>query len=182
MLRIGHVLVISLLRRADRREAFDRRWQAATGGAPYTVLAAADRPDDPARGCYESHVQALRACTPATLVLEDDAAFAPSFSLDLPDAPADWQLLRLGGLLRTGGPPRGGWAPVVRIQHTHAYVARDPALLLRRVQAISRADIGVALSAGIGGHYRLTPGTVGQAAGLSDIAGQVRPHDQFWEA
>lgn len=187
----ARVVVVSLARRADRLDGFAARWSAAAAGIGYQVLTADDRPGDPVAGCYASHVAALRSGPGPVLVLEDDAVFAPAFTLDLPEPPARWRLLRLGGKVRASGPGRAGaWTPVVRIEHTHAYVAADPGRLAahlstrlstHRLAGRPAGSVAAALSFAGPGQYRLTAGTVGQAAGRSDITGVHSATDQFWD-
>ncbi len=182
-MRPDWVVVINRRDRPGRYEAFRQRWAAATGGADYDI-AAAVIDDDPAVGCWMSHLAVLGepGLPGSLLVLEDDAVFSPAVSLDLPDPPSGWRLLRLGGRMRQPGlPAPGPWQPVGNIQHTHAYVARHPGELHQLVARRSTRDIGAALALGVPGHYRLTPATVGQAAGISDIDGAVRGRDQYWE-
>lgn len=181
------VVVINLARRPDRLAAFGARWAALTATGPaaglgYEVLAAADRRDDPARGCFTSHLAALRSGPGPVLVLEDDVVFKPGFSLDLPQPPPRWRLLRLGGRLRATVPaPPSAWAPVLRIDHTHAYVAADPAALADRIASSPAGNAGIALSVIGAGHYLLAGGPAGQAAGDSDISGTTRTADTYWE-
>lgn len=188
-MRPARVLVINRAADTGRLWAFVRRWEAVAPGQPYEVLEAVDDPDNPARGLYASHLAALGSGPGPVLILEDDVVFADSFSLDLPDPPPGWFLLRLGGLLRTaaaplGRPaaPSGPWTPVGLIHHTHAYVANIPAALAALLAARPGHDIGAAMMFALPGHYRLTPATVGQAAGQSTVAAdRQRPADQFWE-
>lgn len=177
------VCVISLARRRHRLAAFMSRWVQTSPDRPCEVIEAVDRPDDPAAGLYASHLAALDAAGDASvLVLEDDAVFR-GFSLLLADPPADWQLLRLGGLYRTVGFPRPGspWLPINSAGQTHAYVARRPGELAALVRRRATTNIAHALSVVAPGHYRLVPATVGQAAGVSDIDGTVRARDTFWD-
>lgn len=176
-------IVVIYLPAAGRLPGFLQRWQAA-GQDPHAVTAYAgdDRStDNPTLGCYLSHLAVLHAAAAAPLlVLEDDAAFTPGFTLDLPMPPADWQILRIGYydpaptaggalgarlLAGAGAPPplRGPWQPVrTPIFRTHAYLVREPQKVAQLVSDRSTGDIGAALSAGWAGHYKLVPATVTQ--------------------
>lgn len=195
----GQVMVINRAVDTGRLADFDRRWAAAAPGVGYQRIDAVDRPGDPTSGLYESHLRALDdAAGEPVLILEDDAVFTDAFTLDLPQPPAGWFLLRLGGALRaTGGTPgvgpgparlpaglgtpSGPWVPVGIAHQTHAYVAAQPQLLAAVVRARPFTDIGGALMLALPGHWRLNPGTVGQAAGASTITpDRDRGGDQFW--
>jgi hypothetical protein len=184
-MRPERVLAINLDRRADRWQALLARWVQATGGVPITRIPGVDTPASPAAGCWQAHLHALDAAAGSgpVLVLEDDAVFTPDFSIELPEPPAGWALLRLGGHLRAGvAVPGSPWTLVRRITHTHAYVARDPALIAARIAADARRDVGLALQSGFPGHWRLSPATVGQAAGRSDVTpGRVTETDEMWK-
>jgi hypothetical protein len=179
-MRPGRVVVINLERRTDRWDAFQRRWARVGGRMPVTRVPGVDMPADPRAGCWQAHINALRSGGGPVLVLEDDAVFAPSFSLDVAEPPPGWTMLRLGGLVQRGWPITDRWTQVERAVHTHAYIAHDPAALADRVAASGVRDAAIALTAGIFGQYRLRPGTVGQAAGHSDISGLDRPADEYW--
>lgn len=177
------VVVINLAERRDRLQAFMARWAAVGVGVDVEVFTAV-RGRTGQAGCMASHLDVLRAGgdTPL-LVLEDDACFAPGFTLGWPTAPPGWQLLRLGGHY-TGvvDPVTPGWLRVQHVLHTHAYVARHPAQLAAQLITCGRvADASVALAALRRGQYAQHPPTVGQAGGLrSDIGGGVRPAEEFW--
>lgn len=179
-----NVAVINLARRADRLAAFQRRWHQAVGDVPVSIFTAVDLLEDPSVGCLASHVQLLGQAPPdePLLVLEDDAVFAPNFSLDWPALPLNWQLLRLGGRLRGATQLVGdGWVQVAHVQHTHAYVARHPRQVAQAMVDSRETNAINALAAIRIGHYAQRPQTVGQAPGPSDIrpAGRFGPAE-FW--
>lgn len=170
------VHVISLARRADRRERLAVEWPY-----PHLPVWFTDATGGGTAGCLASHLRLLAGCGPGpVLVLEDDAVFAPGFTLEL-DPPADWQVLWLGRQkLAPEKPVDAVWARPWRIARTHAYVARDPQELHRLLVAAAPASIDPALSRLPVPQYMLRTATVGQAAGRSDITGATRAGDQFW--
>ena len=172
------VACISLPARADRRAALAARWKATREGHRQVVgVPAFEGGDD---GCLRSHLLALDCSLSPVLILEDDACFAPDFTLDLLP-PADWDVLWLGGQHRTRPIEHDEtWVRPTRMMRTHAYIARDPRALaaLMRLHAIPRMDPYVAALPL--NQYVLRRHTVGQSAGLSDIDGRTRPVDQYW--
>ena len=176
------VYVISLPQRQDRRDRLTAAW-------PYPHLLPEFRPaywdpQNPSRGCLRSHLAALSGSTGPALILEDDAVFAPDFTLDLP-APDDWQVLWFGRQIQAGEharpTPDGHWlARPWRISRTHAYVARDPRRLHAILAAAAIKSIDPLLSEVRVPQYLLRTATVGQAAGSSDITGAVRDADEFF--
>lgn len=160
------VIVISLARRPDRRRAITRAWPL-----PQIRLRFFDAIDDQAdanRGCMASHIAALAAAPDKpTLMLEDDAVFAPGFTLDL-HPPDDWDLLWLGGQhLMPPNLPQDGWAVPRHIIRTHGYLVRRPRQLarhLRESQLPHTTMFALPLT-----QYAQVPFTIGQAAGRSDI-------------
>lgn len=159
------VIVISLARRPERREALTRAWPLP--GITLRFFDAVDNPDDPNRGCMDSHITALATTvdTP-TLVLEDDAVFAPGFTLNL-RPPPDWDLLWLGGqhLIRPK-PVIPGWVRPSHVIRTHGYIAREPHQLsryLRESPLPHTTMFALPLT-----QYAQNPFTVGQAPGYSE--------------
>lgn len=205
MITINRAVVINLDRRGDRLQTFLPHWVAVAGphAGMLERLRAVDNPDDPTAGCWASHIGALRGVgagpvaqgyglNAPTLIMEDDAVFAPSLcrlpppitlggqlTLDLPVPPPDWQVLRLGGAWR-GQHLGAGWNRTDMAQHTHTYIARRPvdlaALLLTQPH---RRNVAEAL-AGLRGQYRIVPAAAGQAAGRSDIAGALFG-ERWWD-
>jgi hypothetical protein len=138
--------------------------------------------ENPARGCLQAHLAVLSTAREPTLILEDDAVFAPAFTLDL-HPPVDWDVLWLGGehIIRPMDiPAYPEWVKPLKMLRTHAYIARQPWRLARMIE-----DSGVRLLdphlASLPLHqYALRTFTVGQDAGLSDISGTSRPSASYW--
>ena len=129
-----HALVINLPDRADRRRetaaALRKHGVELSVGPPTPRVTggrveffAATRPDDAggfpslgARGCFLSHLRALRAARdaawPGVLILEDDAEPLPALAAAGPEllgqlAAREWDLAMLG-VMRYGGRPTAG--------------------------------------------------------------------------
>jgi hypothetical protein len=174
-------VVITCEETPDRLAAFHGRWDALgldLSLEEHVVHVA----ENPVMGCWQSHYEVLSASDGPTLVLEDDAIFATSFSLDV-DVPDDWDVLYLGG--RWGKHPHSD-GPLYRVEHvstTHGYVARDPHALAEIVgQPTPDSHIGYRL-----GwtrkivKYIVNPQTVGQLGGVASLlTGKVRPADDFF--
>lgn len=178
-----NIAVITLARRHDRLTAFQQRWHTAVGDIPVRPFFAVDLPQDPSLGCLASHVQLLGRADPDTplLVFEDDAVFTDDFTLDWPDPPPDWQLLRLGGrYIGQAVPVTRGWVRLTHVVHTHAYVARRPQAVAAAMFTSGATNAVNALAGVREGHYAQSRQTVGQAAGGSDIRPGTRGSDEFW--
>jgi hypothetical protein len=178
-----HTAVINLARRPDRLTAFQQRWQAAAPDAPVHVFTAVDGHGTPGGGsaaCLESHLRVMETHTGPLLIFEDDAIFADEFTLDL-HAPADWDILWLGGQNRT--PPEAytqHWAIARDVVRTHAYIVRDPQRVARMMREAGYARIDPHLSYLPLRQYFLVNPTVGQAAGSSDATGEHFERDTFF--
>lgn len=180
-MHLANIAVINLTRRYDRLAAFMQQAQPVLAGigTPVTAWAAADDPYEPDRGCLLSHTRLLSTMDGPLLVLEDDACFAPDFTLDL-DPPHDWDILWLGGQHRLAPRPHNAaWVVPTYMVRTHAYIARDPADIAARLIGVPRLDPYMSTLPVM--QYVLKYHTVGQAAGVSDIDGRVRDHDEYWQ-
>lgn len=174
---VARVLVINLDSRPDRWQLCRARW-SGRGLPELTRFAAVARPDDPARGCLASHLQALQSCDGPVLILEDDAIPSPRWRWPV-TAPAGWRVLWLGGQHRRPSPAAApGWRHVTDLVRTHAYIAARPRELAAAMAGAPRIDPH--LAAVPVAQYALDPFTVGQAAGRSDITGLTRRYATFW--
>ncbi len=170
------VAVINLDRRPDRWAAITARWAATGQTLPLRRVSAVDTGTDD--GCLASHRRALSLHDGPVLVLEDDACFAPWFTLDLP-LPAAWDVLWLGGQHhRRPVPVDDVWARPRYMVRTHAYIARRPAHLAALMAAVPRMDPHVSMLPL--NQFVLYTHAVGQAADVSDIDGRTRERDQYW--
>jgi len=173
-------VVINLADRPQRLRAFQQRWDAA--GAPVPL-----RRQDAVRGgsdaaCTASHLAALSAGSGPLVVFEDDACFAPTFTLDL-SPPAGWDVLWLGGQHYLPPAPLDEvWARPRHQLRTHAYIARDPQALAAVIRAARVPRMAPYVAQLPLKQFVLRVHTVGQCAGTSDISGDVRIVDQFWNS
>lgn len=83
---------------------------------------------NPVRGCLESHMSVIHQnkTKSSILILEDDATFLRPLS-DLPEPPADWDLLYLGATDRGSQSIDGNlnWNRAINCWSTHAYIIRN---------------------------------------------------------
>lgn len=178
---LDNACVITLGRREDRLERFLRRSEKHLFPWFKTVTAwlAVDDPVDPDRGCLASHLQVLNNLAGPLLVLEDDACFSDDFTLSL-TPPHDWDILWLGGQHRLAPlPVNSEWVTPTYLVRTHAYIVREPKTIAGLMQNAPRMDPYMA-SLPVK-QYALRTNTVGQMAGLSDITGQTRGSDEYWQ-
>lgn len=154
------------------------RW-ARTGLPPAQVYEAEDV-GDPVRGCFTSHLNVLAAHTGPVAIFEDDALFAPTFTLDV-QPPEDADVLWLGGqhLVRPDH-VSDGWVRPRRMARTHAYIANDPQKLLEHLPLWPRRHYDAALTHAGVPQLALSPFTVGQSAGVSSISGINYLNHRFW--
>lgn len=170
--------VITMTTTPDRLSAFMAGWAAA--GAPLPLNVHCSEPGlNGLRGCFEAHQAVLEAAGDDTvLVLEDDAVFAPEFTLEV-DWPDDADLFYLGGEQQRGASKPGA----ARVRRTHGYVAWNPGglaatLAQRRWQ---RQPIDGALTQLPLRRYVASPFTIGQRGGTpSSLRGTVYAEDQYW--
>jgi hypothetical protein len=172
-------VVITLRRRPDRLAAFREKWDRLQLGVPLSTFFAVDGGTGGGdAGCKRSHHAVLSRHPGPLLVLEDDACFAPEFTLDL-DPPGDWEILWLGAQHHIAPDPVDTvWARPRYQVRTHAYIARDPKRLAAFLPEMPRLDpymAQVQMS-----QYVLRRHTVGQSAGRSDIDQRTRSSDEYW--
>lgn len=180
MVPLCHVVVINLMERADRLTEFRQRWSTTGIAMDVEVFAAIPGGTD---GCMASHLAVLRAHAGhdgSVMVLEDDACFAPGFPYRA-QPPTDWQVLWLGAQhLQLPVWVSPGWVRAGVVARTHAYIARDPADLASRFEAVDAPELDPYIGQVDVPQYVAQPQTAGQAAGTSDIDGTTRPADQYW--
>ncbi len=173
------VVVLNLRRRPDRLTAFDQRWQAAQTGLRYRVHEAVDLADGTA-ACLASHQQILDTYRGPLLILEDDACFAPDFTLTV-TPPPDWQIAWLAGQHRTHPTPVcAGWVRPRFLVRTHGYIVRNPLLVGAFLREAKPTRLDPVIAALPLPQYALERFTIGQTAGRSDIDGRIRHHDEYW--
>lgn len=199
-MRVDEAVAISLPERTDRREHLmahlPRPWpfprlQIADGirAAPPPWFTAGPG----AYGCAQAHLAVLRSAwersVESTLILEDDAMFAPDFTDRWRKAaacvPKNWAMVMLGGQHHVR--PQAHGFSLVRCndtRRTHAYIIRLRAIpLLIRTWSHSSTHIDQALlSFQTAAHvYAPTEFLVGQAGGYSDVDGITQHADErFW--
>lgn len=177
-------VVITLGATPERLTAFHAEWDRIGAPVPLTAHQGVDlRTTSGIRGCWLSHRDALRASTGPTLMLEDDAIFAPDFAIPNLDTVNDADIIYLGGEHRRR--PRPHRPGLVRCRYTlrtHAYIAPDPQ---RLADALDTRGPGGHLDATLNAlgltAYAVDPFTVGQRAGSSTVSrGSYRSRDQYW--
>lgn len=142
-----------------------------------------------AYGCYLSHLALLEESDGVTFVLEDDAVpsslLAPALSRSLPDD--GWDLLYFGGQLSplSMRMRRSSTPCLIEAEHvsrTHAYVVRDPRQTSQLLRRELRRGVHVDEVLAYSGLRQVVwhPFLVGQGAGRSDIWGDERSSDEFW--
>ncbi len=155
-------------------------------------------------GCYRSHHAIIECClqegVASVLILEDDAAPAEDFERRLAEyfesLPADWRMAYLGGqLLHTQREaPRRVNQHVYRpynVNRTHAYALRGEGLkTVYRHLSDSESwkqrhhidhHLGVYHEGWPEGVYCPAQWLFGQAGGMSDVNGRLKP-TEFWTA
>ena len=195
-MRLERARVISLARRQDRRAEMNARWSGLLELDYFDAVdgSALDAPpwwreSAGAYGCYLSHLALLEESEGATFVLEDDAVPSPLLasilSRPLPDE--GWDLLYFGGQLSplSMRMPRFSTPRLVEAEHvsrTHAYVARDPRQVAQVLRQELRRGVHVDEVLAYCGLRQVVwhPFLVGQGAGRSDIWGEERSSDEFW--
>jgi len=179
MLAPESAIVITTYRSTDRLALFQKRWDAIGAPLPLTVHMGVI-PASPVDGCFTSHRDGLLTATGPVLMLEDDALFAPEFTLDLA-YPDDAELFYLGGEHRL--PPLEEVSPgivrVARIRRNHAYIVYDPHGVAAALGE-PKGHIDTALTALRLRTYAVKPFTVGQIKGPSLINIKPRATDEFW--
>lgn len=159
---------------------FHERWEAtqASKELPLTVFMGKVL-SSPVNGCFRSHRDALLTANEPVLMLEEDATFAPEFTLDV-DYPDDASLFYFGGehLLPTE-PYSDGIVLCRKIRRNHGYVVYDPQQVARGLGE-PRGHIDKALTEMHLRTYAVSPFTIGQAAGPSLINIKPRAVDAFW--
>lgn len=174
---VATAVMISLPGSAPRRAALRADWAQHPGLPPLGMFIARPNPDG-AAGCLASHRAVLGARRAPLLVLEDDAVLSQAFTWPL-RAPADWQILWLGGQHRTGAwPVAPGWVRPSDLVRTHCYAVRDPQRIYDLLSDVPRMDPFMAALPVP--QYAQSPFTVGQRAGLSVITGDLHPQDRFF--
>lgn len=159
-----------------RLARFAQTWP---GQVPLQVFTAPLDPD-PVRGCWLAHLRVLAAYDGPVAVFEDDAVFAPTFTLDVA-WPADVDVGYLGGEHMLRPVPVGqGVVRARRVRRTHGYVAFDPARLAAMIGPPGGRHIDGRMMMLALKRYAVSPFTVGQAAGRSMVAGTVRPEAEWW--
>lgn len=201
---LAAAVVITMTTTPDRLERFQQGW--ADVGAPLPLeVHTTESAADPYVGCWLAHCDVMRAHRRTPVVIfEDDAVFAPDFTLALsPPAAPRWDLFYFGGhhFLKPLDVGRPGLVRATRIMTNHAYAVREPGRLAEHIgpplhqQIDGRlADLQrYASAAGHGGGvapmvsarslvcYAASPFTVGQDAGQSTISvNRNRPEPEFW--
>jgi hypothetical protein len=181
------IFVISRIDRHHRLVAFRRRWARTLLASRVVEEYLAPIAEDPVAGCLASHLAVLHQCHQPTLILEDDACFAPAFPYHaIP--PTNWDVLWLGG--KHLSPPRPvvtgygevsvAWVRPVELLRTHAYVARDPAALAATFVATNPPRMDPYLARLPLNQYCAEPQTVGQVAGDSDTSDEHLAKDSWW--
>lgn len=178
---LAGAVVLTLSTTPERLAAFLDRWYEADPPVPLDVHSSDPWPDRRA-GNWQAHVDVLAAAQGPTLVLEDDAVFAPGFTLDveIPARPR-WDVFFLGGdhFLAPWTTDVPGVVRGTKIRQNHCYAVRDPARwaqLLgpalvdgRRVNPDGYIDGRFGQLARDSVHYAVMPFTVGQDGGQSTI-------------
>lgn len=164
----------------QRVAAFHERWDAidASKELPLTVFMGKVM-SSPVIGCFTSHRDALLTATSPVLMLEEDALFAPEFTLDVA-YPDDAALFYFGGEhMMPPQPYSEGIVLCRKIRRNHGYVVRDPQRIARGL-GTPKGHIDKALTDMHLRTYATSPFTVGQAAGPSLINIKPRSVDEFW--
>ena len=164
-----------------RLAAFQERWEAIGSPLPLSVHMGVLQPMPPLLACSVSHQQALASAEGPVLIFEDDALFAPDFTLDL-DYPEDAEMVRLGGQHMDF--PKPAQAPFVLatdVRLFHAYIIYDPQAVAARFPKPTM-DWEIEFNALGLVTYAVAPFTVGQAAGYSGITLLKRREDSYWNA
>lgn len=134
---------------------------------------------NPVVGCFTSHRDAMLTVSEPTLFLEEDAIFAPQFTIDL-DYPEDADAFYFGGEhLEKPKPHSDGVVLCSLIRRNQGYTLTDPQSVANAVgepnDHIDRALTRLKMKT-----YAASPFTIGQIAGPSLINIIPRPYDMFW--
>lgn len=190
-------VVINLRRRPDRLESFLARWEWLGLDLPLEVFEAIDGdarsvPDywaenGGAYGCYLSHLSVLRHAEGPILVLEDDAVFSADMRTVMDQEPTDdWDIFYLGGRLDAFAvtQTRAGIFPIKAAAKTHAYIARNPSVLVSVLEERLREGqhIDWILRDERLKKVAAQPFVAGQDAGRSDINEYPRRAPAFWNS
>lgn len=174
------IVVTTLLTQHIRCNLFLERWNALPQSKelPLSVHVGVIK-SNPVLGCFTSHRGAMLSVTEPTLFFEEDAIFAPEFTLDL-DYPEDSDLFYFGGEHMVEPVPYAdGIVLCKQIRRNHGYVVTDPQAVAKAVGE-PRDHIDRALTALNLKTYAVSPFTVGQSAGPSLINIIPRATDMFW--
>ncbi len=189
------VVVVNRVSRTDRRAALTANLQQ-TGvmGRSKPEWFDAIEPDEcpvdfplgcPGYGCTLSHLALLATIDRPTLILEDDAAFAPDalarINEFLDAVPADWSQLYLGGKhLEPSKPVNGQVCQGSRVSRAHAYAVNPQSAALILAYVADRPGLidhrfGDGQSLKLWKAHCPVSWICTQASGLSDLAGKIRP-------
>jgi GR25 family glycosyltransferase involved in LPS biosynthesis len=177
------IIVISLERRTDRLEQFDK--EAKRIGFEYEVHPAMDGKFlgmDPIVAGRLSHIEVLRKIKPdeKVLICEDDALFREDFNeaFDeyMADLPKNWDIFYLGAIKNETRPVNKHWVRQVVSTGTQAYCV-NPAKVDLFIQ-IAREfeqwiDVAYRLWADRTNAYIAHPNLVIQQDGYSDLRGEL---------
>jgi hypothetical protein len=121
-MKISNIICINLKTRKDRKKFMVK--QAKKAKFPITFFKTTKN-INPARGCLESHLSIIKQnkTKDSILILEDDARFNYQLS-QLPEPPADWDILYLGATVKQLSEYNQHWNKAIECWSTHAYIIR----------------------------------------------------------